>query len=290
MKHVVGMLGLGDNIYQRAVIREMGQVSLATPWPQIYADLPVRPVRVVTSLRTQSRNVADWHRWPRPIMNTTDKVHLGYGADPELTILQSLLKTAHMPQDMPLTFDLPSFKSPWSHARPYVVVRPSTVRKEWPAGSRNPHRGYINRAALAAQKAGYSVISVAHLEEGEEWPDDVLPPCNAEYLHGQIPLTDLLGMVQHARGVIGGVGWLLPAALAYRVPMLCLWGGWGLYNGPQRVLDPRLDTTRLVQAVPERLCMCEENGHSCDKTIPNLEERISEFLGLLGSPRAGVAA
>ena len=39
---VDGMCGLGDNIYQRAVLKRLlldGPVYLRTPWPELVADL-----------------------------------------------------------------------------------------------------------------------------------------------------------------------------------------------------------------------------------------------------------
>ena len=99
-----------------------------------------------------------------------------------------------------------------------------------------------------------------------------------------------MGLVQDAAGVIGGVGWLLPAALAYRVPMLCIWGGWGTPNGPQRVLDPRLDVSKLVQAVPDAFCMCNDRDHLCNKTINDFERYVDEFLRHAGSSASASVA
>ena len=59
--HYLGMHGLGDNIYQRAHVRQAvangSEIYLTTPWPQLYADLPgVRCVRPNSHLRTQAKN------------------------------------------------------------------------------------------------------------------------------------------------------------------------------------------------------------------------------------------
>ena len=59
MKSLVvhGMHGMGDNLYQRAVIRQVGPVFLHTPWPQLYADIPnVTCLKTGTRLRTQAKN------------------------------------------------------------------------------------------------------------------------------------------------------------------------------------------------------------------------------------------
>lgn len=51
-----GMMGLGDNIYARAFIRQYPGAYLETPWPQLYSDIDVKCVRPTTQLRTQSKN------------------------------------------------------------------------------------------------------------------------------------------------------------------------------------------------------------------------------------------
>ena len=56
--YIAGMMGLGDNIYQRSFIKLLdGDIYLRTPWPEIYKDLRnVFPVKSETILRTQRKN------------------------------------------------------------------------------------------------------------------------------------------------------------------------------------------------------------------------------------------
>src|SRR5690348_14858775 len=60
---VRGMHGLGDNLHQRAIVRDyLGRghkIWLETPWPSVYHDLVGRQVRLVNTgsrLRTQAKN------------------------------------------------------------------------------------------------------------------------------------------------------------------------------------------------------------------------------------------
>src|SRR5262245_32445732 len=59
---VTGMQGLGDNIHQRAIVRQFLRegrpaVYLQTPWPAIYHDMPeLRLLPARSNLRTQQRN------------------------------------------------------------------------------------------------------------------------------------------------------------------------------------------------------------------------------------------
>lgn len=297
MLTIQGMYGLGDNIYQRAVVRKLGPVQLFTPWPQLYADLPeVRCLPVQTALRTQAKNAnrADL-TWAVPERPTAVRT-LSYVQHADRSILDALFRSVGIAPPLCVStfqFDLPdNHRLPTRACWPYVLVRPPTVRKEWPAASRNPDWRAVEASVAEARRRGYYVVSVADLRDRHEWLDG--PPIQADLTlhHGELRLEELLSMVQHAAGVLGGVGWLLPAALAYRVPMLLLYGGWGKMNGPQRVLDPRLDTSLLVQATPDPFCMCNRNDHTCPKAIPTetLHGRLEDFFGLLGRPVAGLVA
>lgn len=271
------MYGLGDSIYQRAVVRALPGIHyLRTPWPQLYADLPnIRCVRPVTRLRTQAKNAARATTWATPPASLAPRranyvQHRG-------TMLEGLCQAfgVRLPA---VTFDLPPFPSPMPRDQPYVLVRPATVRAEWRADARNPRAEYLDAAARAASAAGYRVISVADLAEGQEWLDGPAPFAHQAYHHGELSLELLLGLVRGAAGVIGGVGWLAPAAIAYRVPMLLLYGGWGFHNGPQRIFDPRLDVSRITQVIPDTFCMCSSSQHACNKTISDLDRHLDAFL------------
>lgn len=287
MRYLRGMQGLGDNIYQRAAVRELGPVLLETPWPQLYADLPdVQCLRVATRLRTQAKNAARGDlQWARPVPRMPRREQLGYRGQ-HVTMLQGILESVGLGGLQSVTFDLPRFnRIGIFNPAPYVVVRPCTVREEWRADSRNPDPAYVAQAAADMQRAGYRVIVVADIKEGVEWLDGPLPPHDVAYLHGELRLEELLMLVSGAEGVIGGVGWLLPAAIAYRVPMLLIYGGWGHVNGPQVVLDDRLDTTRLVHAMPDNFCMCNDKTHACDRTITHFTRRLHGFQALVASLR-----
>ena len=275
------MHGLGDNLYQRAVLREYHRdrdVYLVTSWPQLYADLPhVRPVRHPNvRLRTQAKNAGmHGHRWHAPPPGA-ERVRWHY-APSGGTILESLCAGLGI---APAALDMagPAVSPPSGLPERYVVIRPATIRAEWRADSRNPRPEYLALAAEAARAAGYAVVSVADLKAGEEWALDPLPPADMRYHAGELVLPDLLGLVAGAAAVIGGVGWLVPAALAYRQRMLLIYGGWGFHNGPQRIFDRRVDTSAITGLMPEPFCMCTTPAHACDKTITDVEAKIARFF------------
>lgn len=271
------MYGLGDNIYQRAVVRALAGIHyLRTPWPQLYADLPnIQCVRPSTHLRTQAKNAARGYAWATPPRHLAPRranyvQHHG-------TMLEGLCQAYGV--SLPaVTFDLPAFPSPLPSGRPYVVVRPATVRAEWRADSRNPRAEYLDAAARAASAAGYQVVSVADLADGQEWLDGSAPFADLQWHRGELGIEQLLGLVRGASGVIGGVGWMVPAAVAYARPMLLIYGGWGFHNGPARIFDSRMNISKIEAAIPDHFCMCSSARHACDKTISNLDQHIGQFL------------
>lgn len=271
---VHGMLGLGDNIYQRAVIREVAaardDVYLATAWPQLYADLPVKCVQVRTRLRTQAKNAArtdlSWHRQP-----TAARLMRWHYVGRQGSILHCLSAPMSV---RPKVFDLPHFEAP--SREPYIVVRPATVRSEWRAESRNPHPGYLDRAVQALRDR-FRIVSVADLQEGAEWPAEPLPYADERYHAGELSIEQLLGLVAGAAGVVGGVGWIVPAAVAYRVPLLLIFGGWGAHNGPARIFDAPMDVSLVHIAMPDRFCMCSTARHACDKRIEDFDAHADAF-------------
>ncbi|MEO8101338.1 MAG: hypothetical protein ABI790_02360 [Betaproteobacteria bacterium] len=299
-----GMLGLGDNIYQRAVIRELTatrEVWLATPWPQLYADLPVRCVKPETRLRTQAKNIARvdaggdacGHAWASPprTLRPQRVTYAGAGG----TMLAALCAALGVAADR-LTFDLPPLPpplpSPDRPRRPYIVIRPATIRSEWPAAARNPAPEYLARAADVLREH-FHLVSVADLARDVEWPVGPLPVADETFHGGELAIGQLLALVAGAAGVVGGVGWIVPAAIAARVPLFLIFGGWGKDNGPQRIFDPRLDTALVESVLPQRFCRCGDRDHRCDKTIDDFEPRLQHWLlGLLarGSPAMAARA
>ena len=284
MSLIDGMKGLGDCIYGRAFLKQFtSPVYYATPWPQLVADLPnVLCVRPETTLRTQSKNIAaqtQWHTAPRglPVRR------IRYGAE---GIIAGLTASFGIE---PGAFDLPSL-APVRRRRPYVVVRPATVRSEWRADTRNPDPTYIAIAAAEAAARGYEVISVADLADGAEWALDPLPYADHRFHSGELPVTDLLRLVQSAAAVIGGVGWIVPAALAARVPTWIISGGQGGFNSPSQICPP--DST-ITFCIPDNFCLCRQKQHGCDKRISNYDAKFTawadQFLPVVCGERVRLA-
>ncbi|HBO6772061.1 TPA: hypothetical protein L4844_004217 [Pseudomonas aeruginosa] len=266
------MQGLGDSIFCRAFLKKYPGSFVETPWPQILKDLDVKCVRPTTQLRTQLRNIQRDHAWHAPVGGP--QLRIAYGRDP---IIQGLRKAFRCE---PGEFDLPDFGPSPVEGR-YALVRPATVRAEWRADSRNPLPEYIASAAAEMRHRGYKVVSVADLEPGKEWALDPLPPADIHFHKGELPVEQLLALLQHAAAVIGGIGWIVPAAIAAKVPAWIICGGQGGYNSPEHITDKCMDLSRITFAVPDRFCRCTLKEHNCDKRITDYDRKFAAWADRL---------
>lgn len=257
---VNSMRGLGDNIYQRAFVKALnGPVYIDTPWPELYRDLPhVHFVRPDTKLRTQSKNIAKQAAWQtRPRHGSV--LTIRYGSEGIVQGMRAAFRVR------PQAFDLPDF-GPSPVAGKYVVVRPVTVRAEWRADTRNPDPVYIDIAALTAAARGYAVVSVADLEDGKEWLIGDNPFADIRYHRGELDVSQLMALIQGASAVIGGIGWIVPACIAAKVPAWVVCGGQGGFNAPELICP---EGTTVTFSVPDNFCRCKLKEHNCDKRITN---------------------
>ena len=267
------MKGLGDNVYQRAFIKALPKpVYLDTPWPEIYGGIDgVHFIRPQTTLRTQAKNIARHADWVMPLGRQPGR-HIRYGAEGIIPGMTASFGVA------PGEFDLPPLP-PSPEQGKYVVVRPATVRSEWRADTRNPLPMYIAEAIMHASARGYKIISVADLQEGQEWLVGPEPYADVQYHKGQLPIEQLLSLVANASAVIGGIGWLVPAALASKVPAWIICGGQGGYNAPE-LITPQ-GQTNITFAVPDNFCRCRLKQHNCDKRISDYDSKLAQWADRL---------
>jgi hypothetical protein len=283
--HIQGMQGLGDNIYQRAFIRVLARtrdITLETSWPEFYADLPVcfvRPQGSYSRLRTQNKNVARSRvAWvPRPprvqgIRNTYQRAFLE-----GRSIINGMEQSFGIPFVPPL--DLPPLPAPRAIQtdKPLAFVRPLTVRSEWFNSARNPEPQYI-LDIVEALRPTHHIVCVADVAHAAEWFIGVPPKGDSEFIHGELPVMDMLALLAGSDIIIGGMGFIIPAALALNKDCFVVLGGQGGHNAPNRVLDPRLDCSRIGFATPKDFCQCTNMRHNCSKAIPDLMQQFCRFL------------
>lgn len=286
---VTGMCGLGDNIMQRPFVRAAAQnriVYLSTPWPELYADLQnVRPCRSMTRLRTQAKHErATTVRWWMQPGGVRRRFSYGARALAEGRTIQQALEQALPLNGAPFVWDLPSVARPPSldtGGRPLAFIRPVTERSEWHNAARSPDPDYVR---LAAQRlmASHYVVAVADLAPGQEWLVGRPVPCHAAFLQGELSTMQVIELMRVADVAVGGVGWIVPAALAMGVRTFVYLGGNGGHNAPEVIVDPRADSSRLGFAMPRNYCRCADKHHDCDKSIDDPLEQFERWCSAQG--------
>lgn len=281
-----GMGGLGDCIYQRPLVRHLSQahgVWLSTPYPEVYSDLPVQPVLwpAGSKLRCQQKNVARAPRstWTVPPVGT-DRVRIAYPARGRSGLPGSIVE--HM-EEMAganirhFQFDLPDFGRPEIDP-PYAVIRPVSVRSEWPNPARNPRPEYVSEAARELRRQGYTVVCVGDIAPPSERLIGEMPEADRYWTKGELATAQMLALVQHASLVVGAVGWIVPASVALRTPAVIIGGGHGTYNSPEVLIDQRMDDSRIRFLLPSPYCRCISHTHECTKVIPDFLPNLRQAM------------
>lgn len=272
-------LGLGDNIYQRPFIKALSkthELYLQTPWPQLFSDLPVKFIKATTALRTQAKNVArDTVSYVEPLnMPTIEPRYIGEDLKRGLNMVQSLKKAYKCE---PESFDLPKFETiKINTKKPICIIRPATIRQEWIAASRNPDQKYLLDASRIL-RSKYYVISIADIDNVNEIGVQPLPEADLYFNGGELTVEQILGLIQKADLVVGGVGFIVPACIATGTKLFCILGGNGGYNSPEIITDNQMNLSNVHFSKPDNFCQCTSAIHNCDKRISNFREQLEGF-------------
>lgn len=273
---VNGPEGFGDTIYMRAAIKRLAEkweaVFLRTPWPQLFHDIPkVRPARPNgVFYRTQNHNVAtvDPQLWHYPPSNLPEMAGF-YSMEnfrSGMTILgafQHAFRVMSEPVDFSMKVN-PAWEPDWLKdvPRPFGVVHPPSMRREWMNASRNPKPEYLQ--AVIDSRPDVHWISVGFNVADQEWYEG--PPLKGvarRFDNGELNASQLLAVLGRADMAVSGPCWLLPAAAALGTPLFCIFGG---SIPPALLIDKRMGgTVKAVAPVP--FCPCFQNDHGCNKSI-----------------------
>jgi ADP-heptose:LPS heptosyltransferase len=299
--HIQGMHGLGDNIHQRAVVRQLMKryrVTLETSWPSVYHDFDIGLARRNVSLRTQQKNSereADKFVSRHPL--TRSGMRISYTgqqvlASPSKTILEVMCNvTGTSFAEADFSFPIPDS---WDHAldaalgplpdrargRPWVVYRPLCARPEW--------RGSMARNADPASyqelfnriREQFFVISVADLVPTREWIVGPEMDADLKFHKGELHFELLAALMHRADLVFTSSGFAAVLGPAVGTPTISVIGGYedtrchdaGARHAPYLAIGPRVPCTCWTSA-----CM-----RDCAKTIdmqiagPAIDDFVSQ--------------
>jgi hypothetical protein len=287
-----GMHGLGDNVHQRAVIRQLfgdgeTDIWLETPWPCIYHDLVGDRLRLISKgspLRTQAANAVR-----EKSLFTTDPVP----GD------RRMLKVFYSPTEVrecgsvlgamlacttrfagSLDFRLPIHPA-WRESaaslidrlrpdRPILIYRPLVARNEWGGwAARNPdHDAYA--ALFGFIRERFFVISLADLVPDVEWIVGKPVQADAVFHKGELDVGTMAALISMSAMTFCAPGFAVPLSQAVGTPVACVFGGYE--NSKSFSYGARF--SQYLGIDPIHSCQCFQHRHYCQKDIDIPAARI----------------
>lgn len=306
---IQGMHGLGDNIHQRAILRQLMpeySVTLETSWPSVYHDLVADGLTLVrrpVALRVQSKNAArEAHLFgPKLFVSpTVRRMQIRYGGP---QVLQSKSGTIMevMCNATDTDFDKADFRLPvpdlWTglltstvgwealwrakieSRKPLLVYRPLVSRPEWRGSAARNADPACYGALFAAIRDEFFVVSVADLEPGREWivGPELIP--DVAFHRGELTFEAMAALFGLADLVFTSSGFAAILGPAVGTPTVSIIGGYesvGCHADGERYAP-------MLNIGPRVPCSCWSSGcrKVCDKTIdldaalPRLQEFVS---------------
>jgi len=292
---IEGMQGLGDNLHQRAVVRQL-QISgrpiwLRTPWPCMYHDLIGGGLKLcdsVSTLRTQAKNAGRERAAfvAAPQFAGMETLHVSYS--PPLvrdcgSVLGAMSKQCgvavgdfRLPVPHAWRAKASTWIERWRPARPLLIARPLVNRREWGGClARNPD-SVAFAEIFAAIRRDFFVVSVADLADGVEWVVwDDLDMRDVACHAGELDAETLAALIEMSALVYASPGFAVPMAQAVETPVICVFGGYE--NSKSFSAGARFSPYLGID--PIKPCDCFRHDHSCQKVIdvPAAIKRVREF-------------
>jgi len=249
------MYGLGDCIYVRPVLKYLcpSNISLITPWPQVYHDIKglTFSLPTKTGLHSQQDNIAKLKeqytmKCKPPDYELRYDLKRHSGLESFFNILMNY---------QPKTVDkFMTCKPEWIETarqylgvvnKPICLIRPNTQRPEWFSWARSPKNEYL-QLFINMFKGQFYFISIANIKPGIEFYEQKLVGCDCYIEQPTFDLT--FGLFAIADLIVCSPSFWAALAPAFNKPSLCLFGAGEL---PNRVIDPRLQNESLTILSPE---------------------------------------
>jgi hypothetical protein len=296
---VQGMLGLGDNLHERAIVRKLmlhHDAWLETPWPSVFHDLAADGLKLLakpSKLRTQEKNaqreVALYSRMPPP--NNASRMRVWYTHD-EIrrhgSFLAAMAGNCGVnvgPGDFIMTIPpawdakADAWMDRWKPTRPLMLYRPLVDRTEWSGCvARNPDPVSYVRLAQSIRER-FFVISIADLVPRTEWIVGESIKADVECHAGELDFQTIAALASRSALVFCSPGFAIILAQAVGAPLIAVFGG----HEAARFYDHGDANHLFIQPIAP--CECFSKSHACRKAIdmPTAERRIKEFCDAAGA-------
>lgn len=288
--HIEGMHGLGDNLHQRGVIRQLMddyEVWLDSPWPCLYHDLDIHVRTKGTRLRTQAKNAEREQDKFDMLVVPRDAKQLRVSYPPSMVREHGSVYAAMSAQcGVPMgDFSLPvpaewtdradKLIKSWNTDKPILIYRPLVERKEWGGcHTRNPDIEAYH-ALIESVRERFFVVSVADLVPDVEWTVCKPIQADATFHAGELDIEILTGLVKRSALVFTSPGFALILAQSVGTPVVGVFGGYEDSSSftPGEKYAPCLWVDPIVP------CQCFSHTHKCKKAIdvPKWLPLLDEF-------------
>ena len=241
---VRGMQGLGDNIHQRALLKQLmteHDVWLESCWVAPYVDLIGQGLKIIrkpTPLRTQLKNAEREAKQFTTIAPPLHAPHKAVWYQPgEVRDRGGVL--AAMCANTGCDYASADFRLPipnawmqradalislWNAKQPLLIYRPLVERKEWSGCAvRNPDVGSYIRI-LNSIRDKFFVVSIADLAPSFEWMTSPPIGANVTLHNGELDFEIMAALFARATLVFCSPGFAVILAQAVETPVICAFG------------------------------------------------------------------
>ncbi|QKC83266.1 methyltransferase domain-containing protein [Mesorhizobium sp. NZP2077] len=276
---VLSMYGIGDNLHQRAVLRELMKthdVELQTYYTSMFHDLEAEGLKVTLVAGKLDPRINDRGNTTaarKPVRSHDRKIGYDHAATKRHgTLLAAMFGSVGLPVPERPDFSLP-VKPEWREAaraligdtsgKPIMVYRPIVINATWSAPARSPDPAAY-AALYGAIKDRFFTVSVCNLtQKGEEIVGEE-QPADLKLHHGEADFETLAGLFAEAALVFGNAGFTPILAQAVGTPNIVVYGGNESYRFTN-IVGAHLAPTLPIE--PVKPCECFDRHHKCDKTI-----------------------
>jgi len=292
--NLTGHFGIGDNLHQRAVVRELMKdydVWLHTCHFNLFHDLIARGLKLImrpTSLHAQAKTMKREHSqfvgaaFPSPPADARP-LRIGYPKsliDRHGSILEAMFGCVGMKMPERPDFSLPlkpewrtevreRYLNKWATEKPLfnerrlMIHRPITVRNEWDGRSRNPDIKAYDELYRSIRDQ-FFVVSIADLAPGREWIEGPEQDVDIKLHNGELTFEEMASLFAAADLIYCNAGFAPVLAQAVGTPLAVVYGGRESYRTTQRV-GAHLAPTLPIDVINP--CDCHSAKHRCDKRI-----------------------
>lgn len=275
-----GMLGIGDCLFSRAVLREArarGQsVWLHSHYSAMFHDLIAEGIKVIP-FTPKHKKERIWEREalfvdePAPAGTSDQLTYNGQTIKAKGSVLAAQFHAAglKMPERPDFSLPVPAKWREWARAKlgqtngkPLLVYRPIVLNDVWKAPARSPDPEAY-RTLFKLVRDSFHVVSIADLNQ-KEWFVGDEQDVDTKFHHGELSFEELTGLFAEASLVFGCAGFAPVLAQAVRTPSIVVYGGNESFRTTNMV-GAHLAPTLAIE--PINPCECHSRTHDCDKRI-----------------------